>query len=127
LLFLRAERLEARPRLAMTTSDGELRVAVRRARMPQLAELEVRLQDETERSWTLRPSGVLDASSRARARLGILLFDSGSREIELYRAPLPAHPAGGRWMRATARLLNPGSAGSGSAWEAVSDRAMLEL
>ncbi|MBL8860836.1 MAG: hypothetical protein JNK02_02395 [Planctomycetes bacterium] len=126
-LLLRNLRLGARPELAIRVEDDHLRVGLRRTRTPQLVELEIRLHDDAERAWTLRPTGELDPTCRARARIGLLIYDSGTREIELCRVGLPAHPTGGRWMRATARLLNPGSAGAGGVWEAVSDRATLQF
>ncbi len=124
-LLLRNSRLDERPKLEVRHQGGELRVGLRRTRMPQLAELELRLTDADERVWTVRPTGELDAACKARVRVGLLLYDSGSREIELCRVRLPAHPDGGRWISATARLLNPGSLGEGGTWEAVSDRAYL--
>lgn len=124
-LLLRNARLEQRPRLVVREVDGEVRVALSSTRLPQLAELELRLIDERERAWTVRPTGELDPACRARVRVGLLLYDSGSREIELCRVAKPAHPEGLRWVNATARLLNPGSRGEGGAWEAVSDRSYL--
>jgi hypothetical protein len=126
-LLLRNSRLDARPKLDIEAVEGEVRVGLRRTRMPQLAELELRLLDDEDRAYTLRPTGDLDPASKARVRVGLLLYDSGSREIELCRVRLPAHPAGRRWVTATARLLNPGSLGEGGAWEAVSDRAATRL
>lgn len=124
-LLLRNARLDERPRLEVSAIEGDLRVELRRARMPQLAELEIRLTDAAETAFTLRPTGELDTACKARARIGLLLYDSGEREVELCRVRLPAHPSGGRWVSATARLLNPGSRGEGGGWEAVSDRATL--
>ncbi len=125
--LLRNTKLGARPRLDVRIVGGDLRVGLQRTRMPQLAELELRLIDADDRSFTLRPNGELDASCVARARIGLLLYDSGSREVELCRMAIPAHPSGGRWASATARLLNPGSRGEGIEWEAVSDRATTNL
>lgn len=124
-LLLRNVRLDQRPRLEVRLVGGEIRVGLRRTHTPQLAELELRLIDGRERAWTVRPEGTLDAACRARVRVGLLLYDSGSREIELCRVALPPHPEGLAWVNATARLLNPGSRGEGGAWEAVSDRASI--
>ncbi len=125
--LLRHTKLGARPKLDVRLVDGDLRVGLQRTRMPQIAELELRLIDTDEQSFTLRPTGDLDPTCSTRARIGLLLYDSGSREVELCRMTLPAHPTGGRWASATARLLNPGSRGEGVEWEAVSDRATTAL
>jgi len=124
-LLLRHSRLDQRPKLGIQIVDDEFRVQLRQTHMPQLAELELRLTDTDGRRWTLRPTGELDPACNARVRVGLLLYDSGSREIELCRVRVPGHPDGGRWSTATARLLNPGSLGEGGPWEAVSDRAAL--
>ncbi len=122
-LMLRHARLDARPKLEIRIVDAEVRVGLARTKMPQLAELELRLVDQDERAFTMRPTGELDATCKARVRVGLLLYDSGSRQIDLCRVKVPTHPSGGRWVSATARLLNLGAHGEGGAWEAVSDRA----
>ncbi len=124
-LLLRHSRLRQRPQLSIERVDDGVRVCVKGARHVQLAELEIRLQDDAGRAFTLRPTGELDPTATARTRLALLLYDSGTREMELCRMTLPPHPAGGRWVSATARLLNPGSHGEGDPWEAVSDRASV--
>lgn len=126
-LLLRHSRLDARPKLEIEITGDDLRVGLRQTRMPQLAELELRLVDDQDRPFTVRPTGALDPACKARARVGLSLYDSGSREVELCRVRIPAHPTGGKWVAATARLLNPGSRGEGSAWEAVSDRAVTRF
>jgi hypothetical protein len=124
-LLLRHSRLRQRPQLSIERVEDGVRVGVRGARHVQLAELEIRVQDGSGRAFTLRPTGDLDPTATARTRLALLLYDSGTRELELCRMTVPPHPAGGRWVSATARLLNPGSRGEGDPWEAVSDRASV--
>jgi hypothetical protein len=125
--LLRHRRLSQRPALTLEIDRGSLRVLARHARHPQVADLEVRLEDESGKGWCLSPTGIAVPGAGARARVGLLLYAAGARGIELMRNPVPAHPAGGDWRRISARLVNPGSAGLGEPWEEVSEAVSAAL
>jgi hypothetical protein len=126
-LLLRRRDLGYRPRLELALEEGRLRVAVRHAHHPQIAELDLRLADDSGRVVTLRPTGEVDPAAKARARAALLLYDSGTRAVELLRTPLPPAAAGRRWVRARAQLMNPGAPGSGDPWEAASEPVEASL
>ena len=56
----------------------------------QIADLRVEAVDARGRIFSLRPTGELVAGERALARPAVLVYNSGTRSIELFSGTLPA-------------------------------------
>jgi hypothetical protein len=60
---------------------------------------------------SLRPTCEASPSPDVNARTGVLLYDTGSRGVELVRGKFPDPPEGTTWKELRAVLRNPGSRG----------------
>jgi hypothetical protein len=85
----------------------------------------VTLHDELGRRWHLRPNGALVAAP-VHARTSILVYNTGSRSVELVRGALPAEVEGSRVVAIEAVLHNPGC-GEGHGFAATSDVVRVAL
>ena len=125
LHLLRRRALGRGPRLETTFVDGELVVHLRHNAETQIADLVLALESERGASAHVDPRGATtDARHAARTRL--VVYASGARAVELWRAPLPAAPAGDRWKSVRAVLQNPGVP-SDSKWARASEESTLVL
>lgn len=108
-LLLRRRDLELRPKLAIFTDGRSIRVEVRHSSHPQIVDLQVTALDESGRTWSLRPTGELVHDATVQTRVSILLYDTGTRAIELIRTQIPDEVDGARITSIKAVLLNPNS------------------
>ncbi len=108
-LLLRRRELEDRPKLELTLDGGDARVEVRHASHQQIVDLSIQAVDEQARTWWMRPTGEFVQDARVRARVEILLYDTGTRSIELARLTLPETIGGSRIRLLRAVLRNPRS------------------
>lgn len=109
-LLLRRRDLELRPRLSIAVDGREARVEVRHASHLQIVDLAVQVLDEQGRTWSMRPNGELIQDLQVQARVALLLYDTGTRAIELVRTRLPESIDGARITSMRAVLRNPNSA-----------------
>jgi hypothetical protein len=109
--LLRAKRLEARPRIDVRVDGGRFHVLVYHKSHRQLADLRVTLTASDGRVFSLRPTGEMSTDVGVHARCGLLLYDTGSRGVELMRGRLPAAPDGTKWSEVRAVLRNPRARG----------------
>ena len=99
------KRVRKWPVLQILAHGDELELHVRCPGHAQNADLCLRAFSSSGQAYSVRPT--LELSKRAVvARAGLLLCDSGEREIELLRWKVPAEI-----VRVEARLLNPGAVG----------------
>jgi hypothetical protein len=63
------------------------------------------------RVFSLRPTCEAVESPDVNARTGVLLYDTGSRGVELVRGKYPDPPEGTTWRELRAVLRNPGARG----------------
>jgi len=123
--LLRHRRLAQRPELGLELDEHGYRVLVRHKSHQQLVDLSVTLHDELGRRWHLRPNGALVAAP-VHARTSILVYNTGSRSVELVRGALPAEVEGSRVVAIEAVLHNPGC-GEGHGFAATSDVVRVAL
>jgi hypothetical protein len=109
--LLRARRLDARPRIEMRGDGGRFHVVLFHRNHNQLADLRITLVASDGAEWSLRPTGEVAQGSTVHARRGLLLYDTGSRGVELMRGKLPTPPDGLRWTEMRAVLRNPQARG----------------
>lgn len=110
--LLRARRLDLQPRIEMRQEHGYFRVMLFHRSHPQLADLHVSLATADGRWLSLRPTCEAVESPEIDARTNVLLYDTGSRGVELMRGRFPEPPAGTHWTELRAVLRNPGSHGN---------------
>ncbi|MDZ4772835.1 MAG: hypothetical protein SGI72_06830 [Planctomycetota bacterium] len=110
--LLRARRLDLAPRIEMRQEGGFFRVVLFHKSHPQLADLHVSLVTADDRIVSLRPTCEASDSPDVDARTGVLLYDTGSRGVELVRGRFPKAPEGTTWKELRAVLRNPGSRGN---------------
>jgi hypothetical protein len=108
-LLLRRRDLDQRPKLRVAIDGEEARVEVRHASHQQLVDLSIQAVDERARTWWMRPNGDMVQDARVRARVEILLYDTGTRTIELARFRVPETIEGSRLRSLRAVLRNPRS------------------
>lgn len=105
--LLRSRHLALAPVLELGLEGHTFKVSVRHLSHQQLVDLCVRVQDADGRWWSVRPTGEITASAGVSARRDILLYNTGTRSVELMRGTLP-ESAGGSPIRAIrAVLVNP--------------------
>jgi hypothetical protein len=109
--LLRARHLDARPRIDVRVDGGRFHVVVYHKSHRQLADLRVTLVASDGSIFSLRPTGEASADLSVHARCGLLLYDTGSRGVELMRGRLPPPPAGTTWAGVHAVLRNPQARG----------------
>lgn len=124
--LLRNRSLVQRPTLAIVREGNEFCVQVRHRSHMQIVDLSLRVVDDRGRSRSFRPTGDLAADEHVLARPGLLVYDSGTRPIELFRGPLPAGADGSRPVELRAVLRNPGASGKDAFAEAC-EEATLRL
>lgn len=112
--LLRARRLDLEPHIEMRQEGGYFRVMLFHKSHPQLADLHVSLVTSDDRRMSLRPTCEAVDSPDVSARTGVLLYDTGSRGVELMRGKFPDPPPGTTWKELRAVLRNPGSHGDDS-------------
>ncbi|MCA8980170.1 MAG: hypothetical protein H6831_01630 [Planctomycetes bacterium] len=122
--LLRARNLGLRPELRVELFDGELRVNLRHEGSEQLAHLRVLIEDAEGNSRALNPRGGIEKQLKVFARTNLLLYPTEDREVLAFSARLGAVTKDVARVRAV--LLNPHAAG-GSAYDFVSEEAVLEL
>ncbi len=114
--ILRRRDLGLAPQLALSVSEGRIRVESlpletgdgEAARgHPQLAWLQVRVLDEAGHSYALGPRGRPSDQSRVCARTNLLLEPVAGRTTRLADLPLPSLPDGARVAEVRAMLINP--------------------
>jgi hypothetical protein len=110
--LLRARRLELRPRIEMRQEFGFFRVMLFHRSHPQLADLQVSLVASDGRVFSLRPTCEAVEAPGINARTGVLLYDTGTRGVELVRGKYPDPPPDTRWVELRAVLRNPGARSS---------------
>jgi hypothetical protein len=108
-LLLRRRDLQQRPKLALAIDGEEARVEVRHASHQQLVDLSIQAVDEQARTWWMRPNGDWIQNPRVRVRVEILLYDTGTRSIELASFHVPETIDGSRLRSLRAVLRNPRS------------------
>lgn len=96
-----------RPQLDLHVDQGQFRVQVRHESHPQVCDLRVEMRAADGRTFQLRPNGGIVEKRGVRARTSLLVFDNGSRPIDLVRGELPQAPSGTRWTEVRAQLVNP--------------------
>lgn len=109
--LLRRKELGLRPRLEIGLTGRELRIGVSHRAHLQIADLRVLAIDARGRVWSMRPTGELAEGARVLARPGLLLYESGTRSLELLRIELPDEVDGSRIAEVRAVLRNPGVVG----------------
>ncbi|MFN0008625.1 MAG: hypothetical protein ACKVXR_12040 [Planctomycetota bacterium] len=109
--LLRRKELGLRPRLEIGLTGRELRIGVSHRTHLQIADLRVLAIDTRGRLWSMRPTGELAAGPQVLARPGLLLYESGTRSLELLRLELPDEVDGSRIVEVRAVLRNPGVIG----------------
>jgi hypothetical protein len=102
--ILRRKATDRTPVLALQVDEREFEVRLVHRGPPLVADLVVEWTDEAGVSRMLRPWGAFEAATDVRARVSLLLVESGSTPIRLLRAALPRVFAGGT-LRAS--LCNP--------------------
>lgn len=125
LHLLRKRSLGRGPRLETSFADAGLVVHLRHNAETQIADLVLELESERGARAHIDPSGAATDSSYA-ARTRLVVYASGARPVELWRAPLPPAPEGDRWTKVRAVLRNPGVAPD-SAWALASAETMLSI
>ena len=123
VFLLRRRDLGLAPRLDLRLTDGALSVRVTHKTHHQLADLRVTLRDERGRTWWMRPTGELVLEGPLSARSELLLYDTGTRMVDLLRSPAAAAPDGARIVEARAWLVNPDAAQE-HAFSAVGEAAI---
>jgi hypothetical protein len=99
------DRVRKWPVLQAEVHGAELELRVRSPGHDQIADLALRVWTASGEAYWVRPTGEL--SERALvARSGLLMTDTGERQVELLRWKVPAEI-----VRLEARLLNPGARG----------------
>jgi hypothetical protein len=111
VLLLRRRDLELRPRLEIELKGRQFRIGLLHHAHLQIADLRVQATDDRGRIWSLRPTGELVGGGRTLARPGVLLYNPGTRTIELMRGTLPPEAEGAALVELRAVLRNPGSEG----------------
>jgi hypothetical protein len=109
--LLRRKELGLRPRLGLSWTGGELRVTVSHRAHLQIADLRILLIDAKGRLWSMRPTGELAEGPGVLARPGLLLYESGTRSLEVLRIDLPKEVNGSPIVEVRGVLRNPGAAG----------------
>lgn len=94
------------PKVLIECDGDEFRVLAQHRGHHQLVDLEVRLLDRDGKSWGLRPTGQFELDSVVHARMGVLLYPSGTRRVQLLRGHLPDDVDA---VELSAVLRNPGS------------------
>jgi hypothetical protein len=87
--LLRRGELGLAPSLEVEVEGREVVVSARHRADEQIADLRVQVVERSGRVWSMRPNGEATRHEDALARVSLLLFPSGERRIELYRARLP--------------------------------------
>jgi len=112
--LLRRRDLGLAPRLEIQVLEGDLVVRVAGIGNgslpghPQLARLEITLEDELGKTWYLDPCGRATGDAHLFARTDLRLAPvSGGRALELYRGPLPELEGAARVRAVGAQLFNP--------------------
>jgi hypothetical protein len=105
--LLRARALDLRPRLELRLVERTFLVLAHGRSHEQIADLRVSATDALGRTYSLRPSGELTDAAEVSARRSILVYDTGTRAIELCKFSLPARGNSERWVELRAVLLNP--------------------
>jgi len=103
--------------------NGEIRVSVQHRGYALLADLEVIVIDAKGEEWYLRPTGTLTRTKDILARPDLLLFQSGTRSLDLIRAKIPSRVNA---VEIVAALRNPGTEKT-FALSRVGSEARLEL
>jgi hypothetical protein len=125
LIFRRRDK-GLRPDLRLSVAGGELVVSMLHKTHVQIADLRVQAVDVLGRRWSCRPTGEWSEASSEMARPGLLLFASGTRPVELFRAKLPEPSPGGEFVELQVVLQNPG-ASEENVFADVSDRVVARL
>ena len=106
--LMRRKDLQLSPVLEIALEERRLRVLVRHLSHEQVVDLRVQVRDTRGELWSLRPTGTLERRPDLVARSSILLFPTGSRQVELLSVELPEGFAG---STVQAVLRNPGALG----------------
>ncbi len=109
--LLRARRIDGRPRIDVRVDNRRFHVVLYHKSHRQLADLRITLEASDGRLFSLRPTGEASADLAVHARCGLLLYDTGSRGVELMRGRLPLPPDGTTWIDVRAVLRNPQARG----------------
>jgi hypothetical protein len=105
-VLLRRRQLELQPNLEILLDAGGFRVIVRHHAHYQLVDLSLRIVDDRNRIWYVRPTGEPVRDTPVRARTGILLT-AATRPIDLIHGSIPDDLDGARPVKMRAVLLNP--------------------
>ena len=125
LLFRRKDK-GLRPDLRLSVAGGDLVVTMLHRTHVQIADLRVQATDALGRTWSCRPTGEWSETPSEKARPGLLLFPSGTRPVELFRARLPEASQGAAFVEVRVVLQNPG-ASQENVFADVSDRRIARL
>ena len=125
-LLLRRKDKGLRPDLRLSVAGGELVVTMLHKTHVQIADLRVQAVDALGRTWSCRPTGEWSEAPSEMARPSILLFASGTRPVELFRAKLPEPSEAGKFVELRVVLQNPGAAQE-NVFADVSDRVVARL
>lgn len=106
-LLLRRRSLGLAPRVEIATEGGTFRVRVAHKTHHQLADLRITVLDERGRTWWVRPTGELAEAGPLSARSEILLYDTGTRSVDVFEGALPVPPDGARVTELRAWFVNP--------------------
>ncbi|MCP3920495.1 MAG: hypothetical protein GY711_33625 [bacterium] len=113
---LRNRSLDLAPGLAVTITEGRVRVEAHNRRTdgdaygghPQLARLLIEAVDDAGAVRHVDPSGNLTVDRRVHARTGLLIAPTAVGVTRLFEAPLPQASAGRQLVEIRAQLVNPG-------------------
>jgi putative flippase GtrA len=124
--LLRRRDLAQRPVLRISIEGRGIRIQTTQPAHMQIADLRVEAIDARGRTWSVRPTGDLVEGAGALARPDLLLYNSGTRPVELYRGTLPARIDGADLVEVRAVLRNPGASDE-NAFSDASDEVVARL
>ncbi|MBI5365029.1 MAG: hypothetical protein HZA53_17765 [Planctomycetes bacterium] len=106
-LLLRRRSLGLAPQVEIALDGGTLHVRVAHKTHHQLADLRITALDERGRTWWVRPTGELAEAGPLSARSEILLYDTGTRAVDVFEGAFPKPADGARVTELRAWLVNP--------------------
>lgn len=125
-LLLRRRALGLHPKVEIHVDGHAFAIDVKHCSHQQLVDLRVQVVDAKGRKWYLRPTGDLVRGDPVHARAAILLYNTGTRTIELMHGVLPEMVDGAKLVELRAVLKNPNGEGD-DPLASTSDEVVLAL